>query len=64
MNKEHSFTLAYMTCMNDDDEETLKDRDITILVAGMYSYPDVPSGITPRGFLRVWDGTGSSPSDP
>jgi hypothetical protein len=50
--------------MNDDSEETLKDKDITVMVAGMYHYPDVPSGITPRGFLRVWDGTGMAPSDP
>ncbi|KAG7368887.1 telomeric single stranded DNA binding POT1/CDC13-containing protein [Nitzschia inconspicua] len=64
INKDHSFTLAEMAGMNNEDEENLKDRDITAMVAGIYRYPLMPSGITPRGMLRIWDGTGIPPSDP
>lgn len=62
--KEHSFTLAEMASMNNEEEENLKDRDITVMIAGIYPYPQQPSGANPRGMLRIWDGTGMPPSDP
>lgn len=64
MKPQHSFTLAEMNAINASDEEHLKDRDITVMIAGIFPYPTLPSGATPRGFLRVWDGTGIAPSDP
>jgi hypothetical protein len=64
INQQHCFTLAEMNAINDSDEEHLKDRDITVMIAGVFPYPEMPSGVNPRGFLRVWDGTGIAPSDP
>ena len=58
---EHCFTLAEM---NEDEEEKFRDRDLTVMVTAKYPYPEESrSGVTPWGFLRVWDGTGSAPSD-
>lgn len=64
INKEHCFTLAEMVAMNNEEEDKLKDGDITVMVAGVYPYPQQPSGVTPWGMMRIWDGTGIAPSDP
>jgi hypothetical protein len=62
--KERLLTLAEMASMKDSDKEPREDRDITVMVTGKYLLPDNPTGINPRGFLRIWDGTGQYPSDP
>jgi hypothetical protein len=64
INPDHCFTLADVPKISEGDEEHLKDRDITVMVTGKYAYPGPPDGISPKGFLRVWDGTGFAPSDP
>jgi hypothetical protein len=69
INAEHRFTLAKMGLVERDgvgpQEESVQDRDLTVLVTATFPYPQTRrSGITPRGFLRVWDGTGMSRSDP
>jgi hypothetical protein len=61
---EHCFTLADMLSMKDDDEKTIEDKDITVMVVEKNRYSAQPSGVIPQGFLRVWDGTGYPPSDP
>lgn len=61
---ERSFTLSEIPNIRDEDEVHFKDRDITVMVTGVYTYPALPNGVSPKGFLRVWDGTGFSPSDP
>jgi hypothetical protein len=64
IHKDHSFTLADMASMIHEEEEILKDRDITVMIAGIYPYEQQPYSVTPRGMLRIWDGTGIPPSDP
>jgi hypothetical protein len=61
---ERSFTLSEIPNIRDEDEAYLRDRDTTVMVTGIYTYPALPDGASPKGFLRVWDGTGFSPSDP
>jgi len=58
------FTLADMSSMRDNDEKTIEDRDITVMVVEINRYSTQSSGTIPQGFLRVWDGTGYPPSDP
>lgn len=38
--------------------------DITVMVTSIWPVPSVDSDSLPRGFLRVWDGTGIPISDP
>ena len=62
--QQHCFTLGEMKAINDSDEQHLKDRDTTVMVAGIFPYPQMQPGADPQGVLRVWDGTGVPPSDP
>ena len=64
VNLNRSFTLAEMSAMSDSDEDILKDRDTTVMVAGIFPYPEMPTGVNPCGLLRIWDGTGIPPNDP
>lgn len=61
---ERCFTLASMSSMRDDEEKLIEDRDITVMVVEKKRYTSQPSGNIPQGYLRVWDGSGYSPSDP
>ena len=63
MKPEHCFTLEEMQFLkNDDDESTFQHKDITVMVFQKLGYQS--SDVLPHGLLRVWDGTGNSPSDP
>jgi hypothetical protein len=66
INAEHCFTLADMVGLTDEaGEDKVRDRDLTVMVTARIPYPTQErTGITPCGFLRVWDGTGMPPSDP
>jgi Telomeric single stranded DNA binding POT1/CDC13 len=50
----------------DDTQSVEGDRDFTLMVCSISTVPQDPStgGVTPRGILRVWDGTGFPISDP
>jgi hypothetical protein len=64
---EHRFTLADIARLEEqeDHDDKVRDRDLTVMVTGKYPYPtEERTGVTPCGFLRVWDGTGVAPSDP
>ncbi|KAL3925500.1 MAG: hypothetical protein SGILL_000367 [Bacillariaceae sp.] len=63
-NADRSATLGEISAMKNSDETRLKDRDMTVMVAGVFPFPQMPSGVNPHGFLRIWDGTGIPPSDP
>ena len=63
MKPEHCFTLQELQHLKkDEDETTFESRDITVMVVQKLRFE--PSSVLPQGLLRVWDGTGNSPSDP
>ena len=63
MKSEHCFTLEEMQHLKkDDDETTFEHKDITVMVVQKLRYQS--SDALPHGLLRVWDGTGNTPSDP
>lgn len=68
-----SFEIAEMARQDDNDvamlgagSTTRGDRgDLTAMVAAIIGVPEEQrTGITPRGYLRIWDGTGPPVSDP
>jgi hypothetical protein len=64
-----SFKLCDMQRQDHGQIETYSDEhtrgDLTVMVASIIPVPeDLTSGVSPRGFLRVWDGTGFPASDP
>ena len=68
MDKDKQFSLGQM---NDEFERTATvvdpttvSGDLTCLVCSVIKNADVGDGSAPYGFLRVWDGTGPSKSDP
>lgn len=57
-------TLGELTS-SDGDSFAANDKDMTVMITGMFPLPDIMRRNTsPCGFLRVWDGTGSSNTDP
>jgi hypothetical protein len=65
----HRFTLADMKCQGGDSSptegESIDRRDLTAMVAAIIPIPiERRTGATPMGYLRLWDGTGVSTSDP
>jgi len=63
MKPEHCFSLDQMQHLqNEDDETTFANKDITVMVVQKLRYQS--SDALPHGLLRVWDGTGDTPSDP
>ena len=63
MKPEHCFTLDEMRHLKtDDDKTTFEHKDITVMVVQKLGYHS--SDVLPHGLLRVWDGTGTPPSDP
>jgi hypothetical protein len=63
INAEHRFTLASIVANQDNGR--LKDQDLTVMVTAKFPFPlNARSAVMPRGFLRVWDGTGASTTDP
>lgn len=69
MKPEHCFKLSDLSPANNlqllSSEETNRRGDLTVMVAAIIPVPEnCVSSITPRGFLRVWDGTGPPISDP
>jgi hypothetical protein len=69
MKLSQSFKLCDMQRQDHDQIETYSDEhtrgDLTVMVASIIPVPkDLTSGVSPRGFLRVWDGTGFPASDP
>jgi len=43
----------------DSAEEVIEHGDLTVMVAAKIQVPnEMRTGVTPRGYLRVWDGTG------
>lgn len=43
----------------DSTEEAIEHGDLTVMVAAKIQVPfEMRTGVTPRGYLRVWDGTG------
>lgn len=67
MKEENSFKLCDV--MHQDSNvmttETGLNGDITVMVSAVLPIPDHQlTGVSPRGFLRVWDGTGTPDSDP
>ena len=64
----HRFRLSDMRMPDSIEIERYSDEstrgDLTVLVASILPIPtEQLSGTTPRGFLRVWDGTGVPKSD-
>jgi len=69
MRLSHSFRLSEISVQGTVDEKDLIEHnikgDITALVCAVIPVPSQQiSGVTPRGFLRIWDGTGGPFSDP
>jgi hypothetical protein len=70
MKVSQSFKLCEMQRQDHDQLETYGDEhtrgDLTVMVASIIPVPEESStsGVTPCGFLRVWDGTGFPASDP
>jgi hypothetical protein len=63
INVEHQFTLASIVA--NEDNGHLQDQDLTVMVTAKFPFPlNARSAVMPRGFLRVWDGTGTSTTDP
>jgi len=67
----HGFKLRDMRRQDDQTLEAMGDAtrgargDLTAMVTAILPVPpEQRSGITPRGFLRIWDGTGPPQSDP
>jgi Telomeric single stranded DNA binding POT1/CDC13 len=64
----HRFRLSDMRMPDSTQVELYGDEstrgDLTVMVASILPIPSEQlSGVTPRGFLRVWDGTGVPKSD-
>jgi hypothetical protein len=69
MKLSQSFKLCDMQRQDHGQIESYGDEhtrgDLTVMVASVIPVPeDLTSGVSPRGFLRVWDGTGFPASDP
>jgi hypothetical protein len=69
MKLSQSFKLCDMQRQEHGQIESYGDEhtrgDLTVMVASVIPVPeDLTSGVSPRGFLRVWDGTGFPASDP
>jgi Telomeric single stranded DNA binding POT1/CDC13 len=69
MKESQSFKLYQMLWHTDNRVEKYQDSiargDVTLLVCAILEMaPEKRSSATPRGFLRVWDGTGPPKSDP
>jgi len=69
MKVSQSFKLADMRRQDNWQMETYGEDntrgDLTVMVAAILPVPkELINGISPRGFLRVWDGTGFPASDP
>jgi Telomeric single stranded DNA binding POT1/CDC13 len=66
MNKEHCFRLSDLRMPNaapiSSSDST--QGDLTVMISAIIPLPEEnKSGVTPWGFLRVWDGSGPSISD-
>lgn len=57
MKRKQRFKLSEVASM-------IETGDCTVMICGLYETPLLSSQQLPRGFLRVWDGTGAPSSDP
>ena len=65
MHADRRFLLGDLGTLSESDEQMLKDRDLTVMITGKIPYPpEARTGITPYGYVRVWDGTGPGTLDP
>lgn len=68
MKMTQSFKLCDMRRQDSQQLETYSDDntrgDLTVMVTGIIPVPpELKTGVSPRGFLRIWDGTGVPASD-
>jgi hypothetical protein len=68
MNKEHCFRLSDLRMPQathaPSSSSDSTQGDLTVMISAIIPLPEEnKSGVTPRGFLRVWDGSGLSISD-
>jgi Telomeric single stranded DNA binding POT1/CDC13 len=64
MKSVYSFKISDLMPQDDRGSEQRHQGDLTVMVAAVFEVPlEIQSCVRPRGFLRVWDGTGPPQSD-